>query len=134
MTISSLWYFAMPNITAAQTEATEATFVKSPPVIIHKTKQTAENKPRDFEPNKRPITEIISAQEFLLYQDVADFIDSSPQVTVIVQPEQSDVKKHGEVVMKSLTGSDCDRDGIMDDNASCNAVFYKLWLKYKLNK
>jgi len=77
------------------------------------------------------ISNIISKEEFSLYKDVGEFIDQSPKVTVLVQPEQSDIDEYGEGVVKSLTGSDCDRDGKMDDNPTCNAVYYKLWLKYK---
>lgn len=78
----------------------------------------------------RDISHLISKEEFLLYQDVADFIDKSPQVTVVLPPKEEDKDEHGQVILTSLTGSDCDRDGKMDSNATCNAVFYKLWLKY----
>jgi len=77
------------------------------------------------------ISNIISEQEFSTYKDVGEFIDQSPKVTILVPPQQSDIAEYGEGVVKSLTGSDCDRDGIMDDNRTCNAVYYKLWLKYK---
>jgi len=77
----------------------------------------------------RDISHLITKEEFLQYQDVADFIDQSPQVTINVEPSKADLDEYGQHV-KSLTGSDCDRDGKMDDNATCNAVFYKLWLKY----
>lgn len=79
----------------------------------------------------RDISEIISKEEFSTYKDVAEFIDKSPKVTVDVVPSTNDVNTYGQNVSKSLTGSDCDRDGKMDDNSTCNAVFYKLWLKYK---
>jgi len=77
------------------------------------------------------ISHIISSKDFSVYKNVADFIDDSPKVTVIVQPEAVDIEEYGKGVVKSLTGSDCDRDGKMDDNATCNAVYLKLWLKYK---
>ncbi len=77
------------------------------------------------------ISNIISKEEFSLYKDVGEFIEQSPKVTILVQPVQSDIDEYGEGVVKSLTGSDCDRDGKMDDNPTCNAVYYKLWLKYK---
>ncbi|XPF95004.1 hypothetical protein ACM9HF_03030 [Colwellia sp. RE-S-Sl-9] len=77
------------------------------------------------------ISDVISKEEFSLYKDVGEFIDHSPKVTIIVQPELTDVAEYGEGVVKSLTGTDCDRDGKMDDNATCNAVYLKLWLKYK---
>jgi hypothetical protein len=77
----------------------------------------------------RDISHLITKQEFLQYSNVADFIDKSPQVTINVTPSEQEIAQYGPH-MKSLTGSDCDRDGKMDDNASCNAVFYKLWLKY----
>jgi len=77
----------------------------------------------------RDISHIISKEEFLQYKDVADFIEQSPKVTINVAPSKSDIAEYGQHA-KSLTGSDCDRDGKMDDNPSCNAVFYKLWLKY----
>lgn len=80
------------------------------------------------------ISNIISKEEFALYKDVGEFIDNSPKVTITVPAEQSDVEEYGKGVVKTLTGSDCDRDGKMDDNPTCNAVFYKLWLKYRLNK
>jgi len=80
---------------------------------------------------KVDISDIISKEEFSRYKDVGEFIDSSPKVSIIVQPKQSDLDKYGEGVVKSLTGSDCDRDGKMDDNPTCNAVYFKLWLKYK---
>ncbi len=83
-------------------------------------------------PKTRDISHIISKEEFTAYKDVADFIDKSPKVTITVSPSKDDVDEYGRQVMKSLTGSDCDRDGKMDDNPSCNAVFYKLWLKYSL--
>lgn len=77
------------------------------------------------------ISDIISEEEFSLYKDVGEFIDQSPKVTVVVQPEQRDIAEYGQGVIKSLTGSDCDRDGKMDDNSTCNAVYLTLWLKYK---
>ena len=80
----------------------------------------------------RDISHIISKKEFIAYKDVADFIDKSPKVTIAVAPSKDDVDEYGQQVIKSLTGSDCDRDGKMDDNPTCNAVFYKLWLKYSL--
>ena len=80
------------------------------------------------------ITNIMSKEEFLRYKDVGEFIDHAPKVTIIVAAEQSDVDEYGQGVVKTLTGSDCDRDGKMDDNKACNAVYYKLWLKYSLGK
>lgn len=80
------------------------------------------------------ISEIISKEEFLQYKDVGEFIDHAPKVTITVPVEQSDVDEYGKGVVKTLTGSDCDRDGKMDDNPTCNAVYYKLWLKYRLGK
>ncbi len=77
------------------------------------------------------ITNVISKQEFSLYKDVGDFIDKSPKVTITVPAEQSDIATYGDVVMKTLTGSDCDRDGKMDDNQTCNAVYLTLWLQYE---
>ena len=82
-----------------------------------------------FKAKNLDISHLISKEEFLQYKDVADFIDQSPQVTINVEPSKEDIAEYGPH-MKSLTGSDCDRDGKMDDNATCNAVFYKLWLKY----
>jgi hypothetical protein len=76
------------------------------------------------------ISHLISKEKFTSYQDVADFIEKSPKVTIIVAPSKADINEYGQQVAKSLTGSDCDRDGEMDDNPTCNAVFYKLWLKY----
>lgn len=76
------------------------------------------------------ISHLISKEEFISYKDVADFIEKSPKVTIIVAPSKADIDEYGQQVAKSLTGSDCDRDGKMDDNPTCNAVFYKLWLKY----
>lgn len=80
---------------------------------------------------KVDIIDIISKEEFSLYKDVGDFIDHSPKVTIIVKPEPEDIKEFGADVVKSLTGSDCDRDGVMDDNATCNAIYYKLWMAYE---
>jgi len=77
----------------------------------------------------RDISYLVSKEEFSLYKDVADFIEQSPKVTINVEPSKSDIAEYGQHA-KSLTGSDCDRDGKMDNNSSCNAVFYKLWLKY----
>lgn len=77
------------------------------------------------------ITKIISKEEFSSYKDVGDFIDHSPKVTVVVIPEPEDLAQYGNDVVKSLTGSDCDRDGKMDDNAKCNAVYFKLWMEYE---
>ena len=77
------------------------------------------------------ISHLISKEEFVSYKDVADFIAQSPRVTMTVTPSKADIDKYGQQVAKSLTGSDCNRDGKMDDNPTCNAVFYKLWLKYK---
>jgi len=77
------------------------------------------------------IFEIISKEEFSSYKDVGEFIDNSPKVTIIVQPEPNDIKEYGADVVKSLTGSDCDRDGLMDDNTVCNAIYYKLWMAYE---
>lgn len=83
-------------------------------------------------PKTRDISHLISKKEFTNYKDVADFIDKSPKVTITVSPSKDDVNEYGQQVVKTLTGSDCDRDGEMDDNVTCNAVFYKLWLKYSL--
>jgi hypothetical protein len=80
-------------------------------------------------PTVQDISHLISKEEFSSYKDVADFIEQSPQVTINVEPSKSDIAEYGQHA-KSLTGSDCDRDGEMDDNPTCNAVFYKLWLKY----
>jgi hypothetical protein len=80
---------------------------------------------------KVDITEVISKEEFSLYINVGDFIDNSPKVTIVVNPEPDDIAEYGNDVVKSLTGSDCDRDGVMDDNVTCNAVYYKLWMKYE---
>lgn len=77
------------------------------------------------------ITQVITKQEFLLYKDVGEFIDNSPKVTIAVQAEQTDIEEYGEGVVKTLTGTDCDRDGKMDDNQTCNAVYLKLWIKYQ---
>lgn len=77
------------------------------------------------------IFEIISKQEFLSYKDVGEFIDHSPKVTIVVESKPEDIAEYGKNVVKSLTGSDCNRDGKMDDNATCNAVYVKLWLAYK---
>jgi hypothetical protein len=77
------------------------------------------------------IRKIISKEEFSTYKNVGDFIDHSPKVTVVVKPEPEDIAQYGNDVVKSLTGSDCDRDGKMDDNAKCNAVYYKLWMEYE---
>ena len=76
------------------------------------------------------ISHLISKEEFASYKDVADFIDQSPRVTITLVPSKADIEEYGQQVAKSLTGSDCNRDGKMDDNPTCNAVFYKLWLKY----
>jgi len=83
------------------------------------------------ESKKLDISLIISQEEFSTYKNVADFIDHSPKVTVLVAPAPEDISKYGKEVVKTLTGSDCNRDGKMDDNATCNAVYFKLWLKYK---
>lgn len=77
------------------------------------------------------MSKVISKAEFSKYSDVGEFIDSSPKVTIVVQPEAEDLSDYGSSVVKSLTGSDCDRDGEMDSNAKCNAVYYKLWMKYE---
>lgn len=79
----------------------------------------------------RDLSDIISKEEFLTYKDVGEFIDASPKVTITVTPEASDIAEYGPGVVKTLTGSDCDRDGKMDDNPTCNAVYYQLWLKYQ---
>ena len=81
-------------------------------------------------PKPQDISHLISKEEFASYKDVADFIEQSPKVTITVRPSKADIDKYGQQVARSLTGSDCDRDGKMDDNPSCNTVFYKLWLKY----
>ena len=78
----------------------------------------------------RDISHLITKDVFNNYQDVADFIEQSPKVTINVPVSAEDVDKYGQQVTKSLTGSDCDRDGKMDDNPTCNAVFFKLWMKY----
>jgi hypothetical protein len=77
------------------------------------------------------ISHIISKDEFSKYSDVGDFIDRSPKVTINVKAKPRDIAKYGTDVVKSLTGSDCDRDGEMDSNTKCNAVYYKLWMKYE---
>ncbi len=84
-------------------------------------------------PKTRDISHLISKEKFRAYKNVADFIDDSPKVTITLKPLKDDVDEYGRQMIKSLTGSDCDRDGKMDDNPSCNAVFYKLWLKYALS-
>ena len=81
-------------------------------------------------PKARDISHLVSKDDFARYSDVADFIEQSPKVTINVTPSKADIEEYGPQVAKSLTGSDCDRDGKMDDNPTCNAVFYKLWLKY----
>lgn len=81
-------------------------------------------------PIVRDISHLIAKEVFIDYLDVADFIEQSPKVTITVVPSKADTDKYGQQMAKSLTGSDCDRDGKMDDNPTCNAVFYKLWLKY----
>ncbi len=81
-------------------------------------------------PASGDISHLISKEVFASYTDVADFIEQSPKVTITVMPSKADIDEYGQQVAKSLTGSDCDRDGVMDDNKTCNAVFYKLWLKY----
>ena len=73
---------------------------------------------------------MITKEEFIKYRHVGDFIESSPKVTITVKAEPEDIAEYGSDVVKSLTGSDCDRDGEMDSNAKCNAVYYKLWMKY----
>lgn len=78
----------------------------------------------------KDISHLVSKQKFAHYKNVADFIDDSPKVTILVVPNVEDKTRYGQNMRKSLTGSDCDRDGIMDDNATCNAVYLKLWLKY----
>jgi len=78
------------------------------------------------------LTDVITKDEFILYKDVGEFIDHSPKVTIVVPTQQTDVEIYGQGVVKTLTGSDCDRDGKMDDNQTCNAVYYKLWLVYRL--
>lgn len=80
---------------------------------------------------KVDIGELISKEEFSLYKDVGDFIEHSPKVTIIVEPDLADIREYGSDVVKSITGSDCDRDGKMDDNAMCNAIYYKLWMRYE---
>ena len=80
---------------------------------------------------KVDIIDIISKEEFSSYKDVGDFIDNSPKVTIMVKPDLNDITEYGAGVVKSITGSDCDRDGVMDDNAMCNAVYYKLWMTYE---
>ncbi|WP_068547739.1 hypothetical protein [Thalassotalea crassostreae] len=79
----------------------------------------------------KDISHLVSKEQFISYKDVGEFIDASPKVTIMVESSASDVEKYGEGVVKSLTGSDCDRDGKMDDNATCNAVYLKLWIKYQ---
>lgn len=76
------------------------------------------------------ISHLISKEEFTSYKHVGEFIESSPKVTVFVHADKEDKDKYGPDMIKSLTGSDCDRDGKMDDNATCNAVYVKLWIKY----
>ncbi|PHR81820.1 MAG: hypothetical protein COA59_15395 [Colwellia sp.] len=80
---------------------------------------------------KIDLSEIIPKDEFTKYKDVGDFIDGSPKVTIIVKSEPEDIAEYGPDVVKSITGSDCDRDGEMDNNVKCNAVYYKLWMKYE---
>lgn len=81
--------------------------------------------------NTLDISSVISKKEFLTYKDVGEFIDHAPKVTIEVKPEKGDFDQYGADVIKTLTGSDCDRDGVMDDNQKCNAVYLKLWLKYQ---
>lgn len=82
------------------------------------------------DPKNIDISKIISKEEFAKYRDVSYFIDSSPKVTVVVKAEPEDISEYGSGVVKSITGSDCDRDGKMDSNKKCNAIYYKLWMKY----
>lgn len=77
------------------------------------------------------ISHLVSKEQFLSYANVADFIDDSPKVTITTTASQQDIDDYGQGVVKTLTGSDCDRDGIMDDNTRCNAIYVKLWLKYQ---
>ena len=78
----------------------------------------------------KDISNSISKSTFLAYKNVADFIEQSPKVTINVSPSQQDIDELGDNVTKTLTGSDCDRDRKMDDNATCNAVYYQLWLEH----
>jgi len=59
--------------------------------------------------------------------------EKSRDISHLITQEKfaKDIAEYGKGVVKSLTGSDCDRDGKMDDNATCNRVYLKLWLKYK---
>lgn len=84
-----------------------------------------------MEPLTENIVIVISKEMFATYKDLNDFIEKSPKVTVTVQATESDKKNYGERVVKSITGSDCDRNGTLDDTAVCAATFYKLWLAYR---
>jgi len=86
---------------------------------------------KTFDSTQIAIHQLISKQEFLTYKDVGEFIDHAPKVTIVVESQPEDIAEYGSGVVKSLTGSDCDRDGKMDDNAKCNAVYVKLWIRYQ---
>ncbi|MFT5693666.1 MAG: hypothetical protein ACI92E_003009 [Oceanicoccus sp.] len=83
------------------------------------------------EPPTLNIVDIISQETFSTYKDLNDFIERSPKVTVAVRATENDKKSYGKQVAKSITGSDCDRNGTLDDTAAFTATFYKLWLAYK---
>ena len=75
--------------------------------------------------NPNGISNIIYSTEFSEYKNVADFIERSPKVTVMVPVNKADVDKYAPKVAIFLTGSDFDRDGKMDDNTVCNAIYFK---------
>ena len=76
------------------------------------------------------IEHLISEEEFLSYKGLKDFIDRSPKITLNVAPSDEDKKEYGEGLVKTITGSDCDRDGKIDESEICTQLYYKLWLKY----
>jgi hypothetical protein len=76
------------------------------------------------------IKNLISEEEFLSYKGLKDFIDRSPKITLKVTPSDEDKKEYGDELVKTITGSDCDRNGKIDESEICTQIYYKLWLKY----
>jgi len=77
------------------------------------------------------LVKAISKKQFSSYQDLNDFIEQSPKVTEMVAPTSDDIENYGADLVKAVTGSDCNRDGKIDDKNVCTATFYKLWFLYK---
>ena len=72
---------------------------------------------------------IMSQQDFRQYENMMDWINSSPKLTKMLE----DNRILGNGTFTSVTGYDCNRDGEIDDAMDC-AYIYNQLLEYYAEK